>query len=67
MPFERKSSPAGPFAESRVELMRGTLHQAGFAAAIFFIVRDGSATKADEFSEKFQRGGRVIFNPKIIL
>ena len=22
-------------------------------------------TKTDEFSEKFQRGGRVIFNPKV--
>ena len=26
--------------------------------------RDG-CTKSDEFSEKFQRGGGVIFNPKI--
>ena len=23
------------------------------------------STKTDEFSEKFQRGGEVIFNPKI--
>ena len=25
------------------------------------------ATKTDEFSEKFQKGGGVIFNPKFIL
>ena len=25
----------------------------------------GPATKSDEFLEKFQRGGAVIFNPKI--
>ena len=27
----------------------------------------GPATKSDDFLEKFQRGGRVIFNPKIYI
>ena len=27
----------------------------------------GGGTKSDEFSEKFQRGDGVIFNPKILI
>ena len=42
-----------------------------FDISIFFldfshclILRKGSATKSDEFSENCQRGGEVTFNPK---